>query len=120
MEAMNGVRARLVPLLPGFLSLAGLSSCTWISYRLGLNLASVGFLDLVFVVLAAVYGGFWQATMISVVSVACLDYFFNEPIFSFSVDRLSNWVELGSFEFTALVISKLSNRVQLRAQEAET
>ena len=91
---------------------------TWVSFRLGQNLATVGFLYLVFVVLAAVYGGFWQATLISVVSVACLDYFFDEPIFSFSVDRVSNWVELGVFEFTALVITQLSNQAQLRALEA--
>jgi len=97
----------------------GVLLCTWISFRLGQNLASVGFFYLVCVVLAAVYGGFWQATFISVISVACLDYFFNEPIFSFSVDRVSNWVELGAFEFTALVISQLSNRAQLRALEAD-
>jgi two-component system sensor histidine kinase KdpD len=97
----------------------GVSVCTWVSFRLNQNLASVGFLYLVFVVLAAFYGGFRQATLVSVVSVACLDYYFNEPIFSFSVDRLSNWVELGAFEFTALIISQLSNRAQLRASEAD-
>ena len=98
--------------------LAGVAACTWLSFRLDQNLASVGFLYLVFVVLAAVYGGFWQATLVSAVSVACLDYFFNPPIFSFSVDRLSNWVELGAFEFTALVVSRLSNRARVRALEA--
>ncbi len=111
--------ARFVPLVPCFLSLAGVFVCTWTSFRLGQNLATVGFLYLVFVVLAAVYGGFWQATLISVISVACLDYFFNAPIFSFSVDRVSSWVELGAFEFTALVISRLSDRAQLRALEAD-
>jgi two-component system sensor histidine kinase KdpD len=119
MHAISRARMSLVPLLPGFLSLAGLAACTFISYRLGLNLASAGFLDLVFVVLAAVYGGFWQATVISVISVACLDYFFDEPIFSLTVGRVSNWVELSAFEFTALVISRLSNRAQLRALEAD-
>jgi two-component system sensor histidine kinase KdpD len=109
----------LAPLLPCLFSLAGVAACTLISFRLGQNLGSAGFLYLVFVVLAAVYGGFWQATLISLVSVACLDFFFDEPIFSFTVDRLSNWVELGAFEFTALVISKLSNQAQLRALEAE-
>jgi len=111
--------ARFGSLLPCVLSLAGVSLCTVISFRLGQNLASVGFLYLVLVVLTAVYGGFWQATLVSAVSVACLDYFFNEPIFSFSVDRLSSWVELGAFEFTALVISRLSNRAQHRALEAD-
>jgi two-component system sensor histidine kinase KdpD len=107
-------------LAPGALCLAATLLCTVISFRLGANLALVGFLDLVFVVIAAVYGGFWQATTISVVSVAGLDYFFNEPIFSFRVDRVSNWVELGAFEFTALVITQLSNRSQIRAREAES
>src|SRR5271165_4100648 len=118
-NAIRTVRSKCVPLLPCSLSLAGVIGCTWISFRLGQNLASVGFFYLVCVVLAAVYGGFWQATFISVISVACLDYFFNEPIFSFTVDRVSNWVELGAFEFTALIITQLSNRAQLRAMEAD-
>src|ERR1700688_4644850 len=88
------------------------------SFRLGQNLGAVGFLYLMFVVLAAVYGGFWQATLISVIAVACLDYFFDDPIFSFSVNRLSNWVELAAFEFTALVISRLSDHARLRELEA--
>lgn len=111
------VRTKLVSLLPGVLSLAGILGCTWISFRLGQSLGSVGFLYLVFVVLAAVYGGFWQATLVSVIAVACLDYFFDEPRFSFTVGSLSDWVELGAFEFTALVISQLSNRAH-RALEA--
>lgn len=90
-----------------------------VSFRIGLSLGTVGFLYLIFVVLAAFYGGFRWATLVSLVSVGCLDYFFDPPIFSFSVARLSNWVELGAFEFTALVISQLSNRAQLRAMEAD-
>src|SRR5271154_2313235 len=113
------IRAKCVPLLPWFLPAMGVLGCTWVSFRLGQNLASAGFLYLVFVVLAAVYGGLWQATLISVLSVACLDYFFDEPIFSFSVDRISNWVELGAFEFTALFVTYPSNRAQLRAREAD-
>lgn len=105
-------------LLPCLLSLLGICLCTWIFFRLGQNLGAVGFLYLVFVVLSAVYGGFWQATLISVIAVACLDFFFDDPIFSFSVNRLSNWVELAAFEFTALVVSELSNRARLRELEA--
>jgi two-component system sensor histidine kinase KdpD len=110
--------ARLTGVFRSGLLLAAFTACTWVSFRLGLNLASVGFLYLVFVVLGAVYGGFWQATLISAVSVACLDYYFDEPIFSFSVGRISSWVQLGAFEFTALVITQLSNRAQLRTEEA--
>ena len=112
------MRTKCVRLGPCFLSLAGVLACTWISFRFDQNLATAGFLYLVCVVLAAVYGGIWQATLISVISVGCLDYFFNAPIFSFRVERISNWVELGAFEFTAVVISRLSNRAHLRAMEA--
>jgi two-component system sensor histidine kinase KdpD len=114
----RGAWAQLANGLPFLLSLVGVAACTWISFRLGQDLASAGFLYLVFVVLAAVYGGLWQATAISVLSVACLDFFFEEPIFSFTVARVSDWVALGAFEFTAVVISQLSNRAHLRAMEA--
>lgn len=117
-DVLRTAGSKCVPLLPCVLALAGVFGCTWISFGLGQNLGSVGFLYLVFVVLAAVYGGFWQATLVSVVAVACLDYFFDEPIFSFTVNRLSNLVELGAFEFTALIISQLSNRAHLRELEA--
>src|ERR1019366_1987195 len=111
-NTIRKARTQLVSLLPGWLALAGGAVVTWICFNLGTNLAPVGFLYLVFVVLAAVYGGFWQATLIS---VASLDYFFDDPIVSFSVERVSNWLELGVFEFTALMITQLSNRAQLRA-----
>jgi two-component system, OmpR family, sensor histidine kinase KdpD len=103
---------------PCLLALAGVAGCTWISFNLGQTLGSAGFLYLLFIVLAAVYGGFWQATLVSVVAVGCLDFFFDEPIFSFTIARPSNWVELGAFEFTALIISQLSNRAHLREMEA--
>jgi len=108
----------LTSAVPCLLSVLAVTGCTWIAYRLGLSLGSAGFIYLIFVVLTAFYGGFWQATLVSVVAVAGLDYFFDEPVFSFSVGKVSDWMELGAFEFTALVISELSNRAQLRASEA--
>ncbi len=111
-------RAAFKLLAPGAFASLAVLAITWICFRLGLNLASVGFLYLVCVVLAALHGGFWQATWVSILSVACLDYYFNEPIFSLDVVRVSNWVELAAFEFTALIISKLSNRAHLRELEA--
>jgi two-component system, OmpR family, sensor histidine kinase KdpD len=118
-NAVRKVCVKSTPLLSFVLLVAGILGCTWISFRFGQNLASVGFLYLVFVVLAAVYGGFWQATLISLLSVGCLDYFFSEPIFSFRVGRVSDWIELSAFELTALVITQLSNRARLKTLEAQ-
>jgi two-component system sensor histidine kinase KdpD len=103
--------------LPSCLALAAIALCTWASFHFGQGFAFTGFLYLVFVVLTAMYGGFWQATFISVVAASCLNYFFVPPIFSF-VNSAENWVALGAFEFTALVISRLSLRAQVRANEA--
>jgi two-component system sensor histidine kinase KdpD len=114
----RAVGPRATAAWPCLAALCGVFACTVIFFRLNQNLGSVGFLYLVFVVLAAMYGNLWQATVVSVVAVACLDFFFDEPIFSFTVGRLSNWVELGVFEFTALIITQLSNRAHLREMEA--
>jgi len=105
------------PALPGALALAALVVCTWGSFRLGQSFAFTGFLYLVVVVLAALYGGFWQATVISIAAAACLNYYFVPPIFSFA-NSPANWVALGAFEFTALVISRLSQRARIEAIEA--
>jgi K+-sensing histidine kinase KdpD len=107
----------LVPALPGCLALAGVAACTWVSFHFGRGFAFTGFLFLVLVVLAAMYGGFLQATVVSMAAVTCLNYFFVPPLFSF-VNRPANWAALGAFEFTALVISRLSLRAHLRALEA--
>ena len=110
-------KQKFSPALPAVLSLAGVAACTWGSFSLGQTPAFPGFLYLVFVVLAALYGGFWQATVVSIVAAACLDYYFVPPIFSFA-NSPADWVALGAFEFTALVISRLSLHAQARAREA--
>jgi two-component system sensor histidine kinase KdpD len=111
------LRTKLSFAAPICTSLTALAFCTWASYRLGQSFAFTGFLDLVLVVLTALYGGFWQATAISIAAVATLNYYFIPPIFSFE-NTPANWVALGAFEFTAVVISRLSLRANWRAIEA--
>ncbi|HXQ33910.1 MAG TPA: hypothetical protein VN843_07860, partial [Anaerolineales bacterium] len=45
-------------------------------YILHFNSAPVGFLFLLVVVAGAILCGFWQATVVSLLACACLDYFF--------------------------------------------
>jgi|SRR5579872_946545 len=107
----------LRPALTTALCLAGVMLCTWVGFHFDQGFAFTGFLYLVPVVFAAMYGGFWQATLVSIAAATCLNYFFIPPVFSFE-NSPENWVALGAFEFTALVISRLSLREQLRAKEA--
>ena len=100
------------------ISLAVVAACTWLAFHFRLNLATMGFLYLILVIAAAMRAGFWFATVISVASVLCLNYFFAPPVFSLSINDPANWVALVAFEVTALVISQLSNTATERTAEA--
>jgi two-component system sensor histidine kinase KdpD len=92
---------------------------TFAGYILHFNAAPVGFLFLLVVVCEAILCGFWQASIVSLVACLCLDYFFYPPLLKFGVDDPRDWVALGAFEISALLVSRLSSREQLSSREAE-
>jgi two-component system sensor histidine kinase KdpD len=57
--------------------------------------------------------------MASIVSVACLDYFFTDPLFAFYIADSHDWVALVTFEAAALLVSRLSDRLSQSGREAE-
>jgi two-component system sensor histidine kinase KdpD len=79
-------------------------------YVLHFNSAPVGFLFLLVVVTEAILCGFWQATVVSIVACACLDYLFYPPLLVFTIADPQDWVALGAFEFSALIVSRLSSK----------
>lgn len=87
-------------------------------YVLHFTSAPVGFLFLLVVVTVAILCGFWQATVVSILACACLDYFFYAPILVFSIADPQDWVSLGAFELSALVVSRVSTREQRSSREA--
>jgi two-component system, OmpR family, sensor histidine kinase KdpD len=92
---------------------------TFTGFVLHFNPAPVGFLFLLVVVCVAILCGFWQASIVSVMACCCLDYFFYPPIFHFSIADPVDWVALGSFEVSALLVSRLSSREQITSREAK-
>ncbi len=72
---------------------------------------------LVVVAMASSFG-FWQATLTSILAVACLDYFFLPPILRFNITDQQDWTALLTFEVTALVISRLSAKEVRSAKDA--
>jgi len=82
------------------------------------NPGTVGFLFLLIVVSVAILGGFWEATLVSILACACLDYFFYPPLYVFSISDPQDWVALGTFEVSALLVSRLSSREQRKSIEA--
>ena len=91
---------------------------TFTGFVLHFNPAPVGFLFLLAVVGEAILCGFWQASVVSILACACLDYFFYPPLFHFTVADPQDWVALGTFELSALLVSRLSSREQITSREA--
>ena len=92
---------------------------TFAGYVLHFNPAPVGFLFLLIVVCEAIVCGFWQASIVSVLACACLDYFFYPPVLHFTINDPQDWVALGAFEISALLVSRLSSREQLNSREVQ-
>ncbi len=92
---------------------------TFSGYVLHFNPAPVGFLFLIVVVCESILCGFWQASIVSLMACACLDYFFYPPLWTFNVTDPQDWVALGAFEISALLVSQLSSRERLNSREAK-
>lgn len=92
---------------------------TFTGYVLHFNAAPVGFLFLLVVVCEAILSGFWQASIVSLAACSCLDYFFYPPLLKFGIVDPQDWVALGAFELSALLVSRLSSREQLSLREAQ-
>jgi two-component system sensor histidine kinase KdpD len=90
---------------------------TFSGWVLHFNSASMGFLFLLVVVSMAILCGFWQATIVSLLACGCLDYFFYPPVLQLTISDPQDWVALGAFEISALVVSRVSSREQRSSRE---
>jgi two-component system, OmpR family, sensor histidine kinase KdpD len=101
---LRGVRVTVQRLA----ALLGISALTYGGFVLKVNLTTISLLYLLVVIVVALYCGFWLASLTSLLAVACLDFFFSPPIFHFYISDSKEWVALGVFQISALVISRLS------------
>ena len=99
--------------------LAAVGVLTWAAFRLHLNLSTATSLHLLLVLVIALQWGFWEASLTSLFSVVCLDYFFTQPLFALYMSDAHDWVAMGTFETVALLVSRLSNLMRRHAAEAE-
>ena len=88
-------------------------------YRLHADFASVIPLYVLLVVLQALTGDFRSCVIVAVISTACLDLFFTEPLFSLRIDHPLNALALAAFVITSLVITRLVARVREEAKSAK-
>ena len=96
----------------------GIALITFCGFVLHFNASTEGFLFLLCIVAVAIVAGFWQATIASIFAALCLDYFFETPILVLTISDPQDWIALGAFEISALVVSRLSSKEQRNAREA--
>src|SRR5260370_9274702 len=92
---------------------------TWVAYRFHFNLSSATSIHLFLITAIGLRWGCLEASIVSLLSVACLDYFFTQPLFRFYMTDTHDWVALVTFESVALLVSRLSNQVSRHARESE-
>ena len=101
------------------IGLAAALCINWIAFRLHFNLSSATSVHLLLVTILALRWGFFEASVVSLLSVACLDYFFTDPLFQLYIADSHDWVALLTFESVALLVSRLSNQVTRHATATE-
>jgi two-component system sensor histidine kinase KdpD len=95
-----------------------IAAITFLGYRFHVPLATAGFMYLIAVMTTALACGLWQAILVSLVAVSCLNYFFIPPILSFNLSDQRDWIALVSFQVCALLVSRLSSREQNLTRDA--
>ncbi len=80
---------------------------------------STGVLYLLAVLLVSTYWGLWLGVATALLSAAAFNFFHLPPTGRFTIAHSENWVALGVFLVTALVVSTLAGAARARAEEAE-
>jgi two-component system sensor histidine kinase KdpD len=122
---MSSIGAEEVPLhsIRKTLARAGLWSVavallTFVCFGVHIDLASAIPLYMLLVVVQSMTGDFRSAVIVSVLSAACLDFFFTQPLFSLFMSNPLNILALVSFVVTALVITRLVSLERAQAKSS--
>src|SRR5436190_20961290 len=92
---------------------------TFISHHfVTVNSTTAAVTFLLSVLAVATWLGLLEAVCTSVSGWLCLNYFFLDPVGTFTISHPQDWVALTAFLVTSLVTSQLSASVKKRASEA--
>ena len=98
---------------------AAVAAVTAVCFPLHVEFPVAGCLFLLVVVLQSAFSTFSASAIVSLVTIACLDYFFVPPVFTLRISRPLDGVALLTFLVTGLVITRLASRAREEARNAE-
>jgi two-component system, OmpR family, sensor histidine kinase KdpD len=100
-------------------AIAATAGITLLCFRLiPVNATTAGFGYLVEVLIIATVWGLREAVVTSLVAMLCFNYFFFEPVGTFTISDTHNWVALFAFLATSLIAGQLSAHAKRRTREA--
>lgn len=101
------------------IALGGTAAFTAIGSATNLNSNTVGFSYLIIVLLSSLRGGLLVGTVASIVATLCYNFFFFNPLHTFTIDEPSNWVALAAFLVTSVIVSRLVIAARIQTRQAE-
>jgi PAS domain-containing protein len=117
MEITHKQRPRLHAVSAQFLlGIAGVALITFVCFKIGFGVGRTSLAYLIWIALVSLFGSFVVSVVLSIVAVACLNYFFVPPLFDFRVDDPEDIVRLAAFLTTSLLVTALTTK--LRTSEA--
>lgn len=102
------------------LGATGVALLTALCFPAHLDLAIPSLLYLLLVVVQSLTAGFASAAAVSIIAVACLEYFFVPPVLTWNVASPVDIVALATFLATSLVITRLASKARVDANAAES
>jgi two-component system, OmpR family, sensor histidine kinase KdpD len=100
------------------IALAGVAAITALGVRLHWSLSTASFGLLLLLVLQSLAGCFAASAVVAIAAVACLDYFFTDPMFSFDVASPFDLLGLACFLVVGLVITRLVTKVRAKTESS--
>jgi PAS domain S-box-containing protein len=98
------------------LGIAGLGLITFVCFLAGFGISRTAFAYVILIALVSLLGSFSASVVLSIVALACLNYFFAEPLFDLRIDDPEDIERIAAFLTTSLVVTALTTR--LRTSEA--
>jgi len=88
-----------------------LAIVTAVCFRFGLDAAVSSFFYLTVIVLLSLLDSLISSLIFSVIAFICLDFFFTQPLFTFTIARLEDVQTLATFFLSSLVITSLVRKL---------
>ena len=107
---------RIVIWIAAFAAVAATTALGRVSH---LNPSAIGFVFLIVVLFASMSGGLLLGTVMSVVATLCYNFFFFEPLYTFTIAEPANWFALAAFLVASVTVSRLVIAARTQAMQAE-